>query len=84
VADRIIALVMTVEGRLLASWRRYVHLNLQNANLKNNVTIIFQIVVLHMAARSTAEGDVRYCWAVDLHLTVSTDNNINYSIPTLG
>jgi hypothetical protein len=83
VVDRIIALVMTVEGRLLASGRRNIHLNLQNAHLKNNVTLIFQIVVLHMAARSKAEGDVRYGWAVDLHLAVPTDN-INYLVPILG
>jgi hypothetical protein len=58
VADRIIALVMTEEGKLLASGCRKAHLTLQNAHLKNIVTILSQIVVLHMPAETAVEGDV--------------------------
>jgi hypothetical protein len=52
--------------------------------LKNNVTVLFQIVVLHMPARNAVEEDVRNGWAVDLPLAVPADNNINYSVRFLG
>lgn len=78
--EKIIALEMTEEGKLLTSERPNVHLNLQNAHLKNNGTVLFQIVVLHIPARITVEEEVRNGWALDLHLAVPTNKNMKYSV----